>query len=61
MSNTNSITINEIILSLFNFFINHNHIKSSKVIHMLIIPRFELVVNNFVKNISGNDKKGTIA
>ncbi|ADJ39790.1 hypothetical protein RB55_p074 [Enterobacteria phage RB55] len=28
---------------------------------MLIIPRFELVVNNFVKNILGNDKKGTIA
>ena len=27
---------------------------------MLIIPRFELVVNNFVKNILGNDKKGTI-
>ncbi|QWT76835.2 hypothetical protein [Escherichia phage vB_EcoM-UFV05] len=28
---------------------------------MLIIPRFELVVNNFVKNILWNDKKGTIA
>ncbi|AXF42382.1 hypothetical protein KMB98_gp074 [Enterobacteria phage RB18] len=28
---------------------------------MLIIPRFELVVNNFVKNILGNDKKGMIA
>ncbi|CCI88967.1 hypothetical protein Phage107_075 [Escherichia phage 107] len=28
---------------------------------MLIIPQFELVVNNFVKIILGNDKKGTIA
>ncbi|ACP30716.1 hypothetical protein RB14ORF72 [Escherichia phage RB14] len=28
---------------------------------MLIIPQFELLVNNFVKIILGNDKKGTIA
>ncbi|AIT74711.1 hypothetical protein RB33_073 [Enterobacteria phage RB33] len=28
---------------------------------MLIIPQFELVVNNFAKIILGNDKKGTIA
>ncbi|AIS73393.1 hypothetical protein [Shigella phage ESh36] len=27
---------------------------------MLIIPQFELLVNNFVKIILGNDKKGTI-
>lgn len=56
----NNIIIYEIILFFFNFFINYNYINFLKVIYMLIILWFEFVVNNFVKNILGNDKKGMI-